>query len=312
VFEETNIRGIDRLDEDGVEVSTTDRIWSARILLDCSGHSTLVGRHLGTRRNFDNSHLQKVAYFEHFENVERLAGAETGHPTIIMCSEGWFWLIGLSDTKTSVGFVTRPQLVKQLDVAPDRLLQWAIRRCPVVRHRMRNASGPTTNRVLSDFSYTCRPHAGPGYLLVGDAGCFLDPIFSTGVTLAMMSGREAAKTAIDILKHNANPQRARQAYCRFVQGSTAVFWRLIRDYYRHGFRELFMEGRGPLQLHRAVISALAGQVFPRPVWELRWRLMLFHLLVRLQRYYPVVPRRPQFSLVDQPDAIPAAKPAVES
>jgi flavin-dependent dehydrogenase len=315
IFQDTAIRSIDRLDEDCVQVSTADRQWSARILLDCSGHGTLVGRHLGTRRNFDDPHLQKVAYFEHYENVERLPGADSGHPTLIMSAEGWFWLIGLNETKTSVGFVTRPQLAKQLDVAPDRLLQWAIRRCPVVRHRMRNAVGPSTNQVLADFSYTCRPLAGPGYLLVGDAGCFLDPIFSTGVTLAMMSGREAAQTAIRILRHTASPRRARRAYRQFVQGSTAIFWRLIRDYYRQGFRELFMEGQGPLQVHKAVISALAGQVFPRPVWALRWRLHVFHLLVRVQQYLPIVPRRAEFSLLDEveSDATPAmTTPMVEA
>ena len=121
-------------------------------------------------------------------------------------------------------------------VPPDRLLQWAIRRCPVVRQRMRNAVGPATNLVLSDFSYTCAPFAGPGYLLVGDAACFLDPIFSTGVTLAMMSGRQAARTAVNILSGKVSAARARRAYCRYVGGSTAIFWRLIRDYYQNGIK----------------------------------------------------------------------------
>jgi hypothetical protein len=175
---------------------------------------------------------------------------------------------------------------------------------------MRDASGPATNDVLSDFSYTCAPHAGPGYLLVGDAGSFLDPIFSTGVTLAMVGGQEAARRTLDVLEGRAAPQAARRAYCRFVEGSTAVFWRLIRGYYRHSFRELFMNGSGPANLRGAVISALAGQVFPRPPWALRWRLRLFELSVALQPYLPLVPRRPKFSLLDEaPMEIGAAEPA---
>ncbi len=215
-----------------------------------------------------------------------------------MCREGWFWLIGISERKTSVGFVTRPQFVKQIQAPPDRLLRWAIERCPVVRHRMRNSMGPNTNEVLSDFSYTCAPHAGPGYFLVGDAGCFLDPIFSTGVTLAMMGGREAVRHSIDILTGRAPAAAAARAYCRFVEGSTNVFWRLIRNYYRHAFRELFMNGQGPLRVHKAVISILAGEVFPKPPWALRWRLRFFELCVGLQRFVPLCPRRPEYSLVD--------------
>jgi hypothetical protein len=72
---------------------------------------------------------------------------------------------------------------------------------------------------------------------------------------------------------------------------------LIRQFYRHSFRELFLNGTGPVQMHKAVISVLAGQVFPRPVWCLRWRLRLFELCVRLNQYLPLVPRRRRFSLL---------------
>jgi flavin-dependent dehydrogenase len=297
VFEQTAVNQILRLEDEGVEVATDGGKLSGRILLDCSGHGTVVGRHLKTRRGFDDPQLQKVAYFQHFENVERLPGIATGHPTIIMCTEGWFWLIGLSGSKTSVGFVTRPEFVKTIHVSADRLLQWAIARCPVVRDRMRKAEGPQTNMILSDFSYTCRPHAGPGYFLVGDAGCFLDPIFSTGVTLAMMGAQQAALRAIDILESRTSRAAARRSYCRFVEGSTGIFWRLIRNYYRHSFRELFMNGRGPLHVHNAVISILAGQVFPKPAWALRWRLHFFELCMRLQSFIALVPRREPCSLV---------------
>ena len=96
------------------------------------------------------------------------------------------------------------------------------------------------------------------------------------------------------------PDAARRAYCHYVEGSTAIFWGLIRNYYLHSFRELFMNGRGPFQVHNAVISILAGQVFPRPVWKLRWRLWFFNLCVRLQQFLPLVPRRAEFSLLGEP------------
>jgi flavin-dependent dehydrogenase len=304
IREETSVMEIVRLDSNGVEVSLGEQRLSGRMLLDASGHSTLVGRYRGTRRNFENPELQKVAYFEHFQKVERLPGMATGHPSIVMTKEGWFWLIGLDATKTSVGFVTRPEFVRTLNVPPNRVLAWAIARCPVVRHRMRDATGPIENRILSDFSYTCAPHAGPGFFMIGDAGCFLDPIFSTGVTLAMMGAVEAAKQTIAVLKGETNSETASRAYQRFVSGSTSVFWGLIKSYYNHSFRELFMNGQGPLQVHNAVISILAGQVFPKPPWALRWRLWFFHLCVQLQKFVPLCPRRRVFSLVETAAELP--------
>jgi len=309
VFEETAVKRIVRLGSDGSEVETSECNFTGRIVLDASGHGTVVGRHLGIRRGFDDPHLQKVAYFQHFENVERLPGDAEGHPTLLMCREGWFWVIALNATKTSVGFVTRPSFVRELDVPPDALLQWGIARCPMLRHRMRSAVGPATNYVLADFSYRCRPFAGPGYFLVGDAACFLDPVFSTGVTLAMMSGREAATHAIGILRGDAQPALAAKAYCRLLEGSTAVFWRLIRGYYKHAFRELFMTARGPLRVHSAVISILAGEVFPKPAWALRWRLRYFELCVWLQTHFALAPHTPEFSLrAETPAPLVLAEP----
>jgi flavin-dependent dehydrogenase len=309
VLEDTAVRQILRLEEGEVEILTQDeRLLRGRILLDCSGQATVVGRHLGTRRGFaDEPDMQKVAYFQHFENVERLTGEAAGHPSILMAREGWLWIIGLNGTKTSVGFVTRPTFTRELGVPADRLLQWAVARCPVVRHRMRDATGPARNQVAADFSYRCRPVAGPGYFLVGDAASFLDPIFSAGVTLAMMGAQEAARHVVEIFRHGKRAAAARREYARFVEESGSPFWKLNRDYYRHSFRELFMNGVGPLQVHGAIISILAGQVFPRPVWALRWRLWFYQLCVRAQPYVALVPRRPEFSLMSEaPAPIPLA------
>ena len=301
VHEATAVRSIDRLAEQDVAVTTGDgRRFGGRVLIDASGHGCVVGRHLGTCRAVGEASMRKVAYFQHFEGVERPAGAASGHPCIVMTDEGWFWLIGISPERTSVGFVTRPGLAREAGAAPTAMLEWAIDRCPFVRNRMRSATGAAGNRVLADFSYTCAPFAGPGYFLVGDAGAFLDPIFSTGVTLAMMGGRSAADAADAALRGRSTWRSARRRHTRFVRGSSGIFWRLIRGFYTHGFRELLMNGTGPLGVHRAIISVLAGQVFPRPAWRLRWRLALFHGFVALQKHLPLVRRRAVFRLMDQP------------
>ncbi len=304
VRQDAPVERVVRLSDGDVAVMAGGKEITGRYILDASGHGTVIGKHLGTRKNISDEQLKKVAYFAHFENVQRLAGDEAGHPGIVLTKEGWFWLIGVTDQKTSVGFVTWPHFARTINVPPNRLLQWAIARCPVVRQRMQNATGPTTNEVLADFSYKCKPYAGPGYFLIGDAAAFLDPIFSTGVTLAMTSAVEASRKIVAVLKGQLSPHKAQRQYAKFVHDSTYVFWRLIRGSYKHSFRELFLNGSGPLQMHSAVISILAGNVFPKPIFELRWRMRVFELCVFLNQYLPLVPRRKEFSLVSQADTEP--------
>ncbi len=305
------VKSIDKLTHDHVIVTAQGTDGPAQVegrcLLDASGHGTLVGRTLNLRKNFEEPELQKVAYFQHFEGVWHRDADERGHPCIIMCEEGWFWIIALNDRKTSVGFVTRPSYAKTINVPPQRILAWAIARCPVLRDRMRDARGSQTNEVLADFSYRCRPYAGDGYFLLGDAACFLDPIFSTGVTLAMMSAHHAANLALAMLRGQISPAQASARHIKFVESSTKPFWRLIRNYYRHSFRELFMNGQGPLNMHGAVISILAGQVFPKPAWSLRWRYRAFEACVALQEHVSLVPRQDRCRLVEQDakDFVPA-------
>lgn len=298
VRENAAVRKILRLADGDVCVEAGEEEIAARHLIDASGQATIVARHLGTRKASDDPCLQKIAYFEHFENVQRAPGTAGGHPFLAMCEEGWFWLIPLDDRRTSVGLVLDASVARSLDVPPNQILAWGIQRCPAVQQRMCGASGPATNQVTADFSYTCRPYAGPGYFLVGDSAAFLDPIFSTGVTLAMLAAEEASARLIDLLHGRTNPDRARRRYIRFVDGSTGIFFKLIRQYYDHSFRELFLEAEGPLQVHRAVLSILAGQVFPRPAFALRWRLGLFYALQWWNRHFHIVPRRNRFSLLN--------------
>ncbi|HSF41032.1 MAG TPA: hypothetical protein VLT87_14645, partial [Thermoanaerobaculia bacterium] len=132
------------------------------------------------------------------------------------------------------------------------------------------------------------------------AATFIDPIFSTGVCLGMMSGAQAGEGIAAILRQGADPARVRRDYIRYVEEGSAPFFRLVEGYYDHSFRELFLEGQGPFQVHRAVLAVLAGNVFPRPSFGLRWRLQYFHFLVRWHRRFPLTPRKEPFSLLAGP------------
>jgi flavin-dependent dehydrogenase len=305
IFERTAVKRIDKLEQGDVSLETTAGQINARLLIDASGQSTLVGRHRGTRRTLPD--LCRVAYFQHFEHVDRREGRIGGHPIIVMCEEGWFWMIPLDATRTSIGLVMRHDIGKSTGVPADRMLQWGIERSPFLRSRMTHARGPEENHVCADFSYTCAPYAGPGYFLVGDAATFIDPIFSTGVCMGMMSAVKAADAAAAALAAPGAAARLQDDYARYVTSSSSVFFGLVRRYYRHGFREMFLHGKGPLKVHKAILALLAGHVFPAPVFSLRWRLMVFEALLRVHSRRPLVPRRERFSLVE---AKPTRAPSV--
>lgn len=296
VREGVRVEAIERLAHHDVAVRVGGEVVRAKWLLDASGQATVVAKHLGTKRGIPS--LRNTAFFGHFTGVERLRGDEEGYPTIVMFDEGWFWIIPINDTVTSCGLVMHQDAVKRAGVPSRQMLRWAVERCPLVARRMRDATFPETSHCVSDYSYRCEPYAGPGFFLVGDAATFVDPIFSTGVALGMASGIEAAKLIGAIDTGTLTPQAAQKRYIRFVKGSTKLLFELVHNYYDHSFRELMMNGTGPAQMHRAVISLLAGHVFPRPAWRLAWRLRLMQFNARLQRYVSLVPRHATYSLFD--------------
>jgi flavin-dependent dehydrogenase len=303
VAEGTAFKKILRLEEGHAEIATdAGETLTARVLVDATGQSTVLGKHLGLRKTLPD--LKKVAYFGHFENVKRRPGDEGGYIVIVMTDEGWFWVIPLNETKTSIGLVMGMDRAKSLGIPPDQILAWGISRCPTMRERTADAVFPAETHVIADFSYRCKPYAGPGYFMVGDAAAFVDPIFSTGVCMGMMTGTEAARGIISMLRGQEDPERVRRRYIRLIDESTGIFFRLIRMYYHHSFRELFLNGQGPLEVHRAAMSILAGHVYPRPAFALRWRFRFLDLCMRLNRYIPLVPRRERFSLVAGEDGQP--------
>jgi flavin-dependent dehydrogenase len=308
VIEERSVREVRRLEDGDVSVLTDGgEELSARWLVDASGQATVVGRHLGTRRVLP--HLKKAAYFGHFEGVWRRPGSEGGYITIVICEEGWFWIIPLDERRTSIGLVMDAEAARRTGVPADQRLAWGIARCPHLLERTAGAVFPETNHVAADFSYRCEPYAGPGYFLAGDAATFVDPIFSTGVCLGMMSGAKAARGIVAMTRHGASPERVRREYVRYVAGSSAPFFRLVEQYYDQSFRELFLSGSGPLRVHQAVLAVLAGNVFPRPPFSVRWRLRLFELIAWLNRHISLAPRRERFSLFAEGELATDGEPA---
>lgn len=308
VRQDLTVKKIVRLADGDVEIVAGDETVRGKYLLDASGQGTVLGRHLGTRKGFD--HHRKVAYFGHFENVQRLSGDEEGYPTVVICEEGWFWMIPIDPRRVSIGFVMDADVSKRVNLPAAQMLAWAVARCPLVRRRTANAKFPAQAHTVADFSYDCAPYAGPGYFLVGDAAFFLDPIFSTGACLAMMGGAKCAEGVDGLIRGTVRHDKFRREYSRFIKGSSNAFFELVNLFYVHSFRELFLHGVGPANIRGAVISLLAGHVFPRPSWSIRWRMAFFRWVIKAQKHFELAPRREPFSLQAQkPDAVSDVKAA---
>jgi hypothetical protein len=111
------------------------------------------------------------------------------------------------------------------------------------------------------------------------------------LTIEMLTGRAASG------RRARSPRRIRREYCQFVARTSSPFLRIVRLFYRHSFRELFLHGHGPFRVRNASISILAGYVFPRPCWALRWRLWMLEQMTRVNQHVQLVPRRERFSLL---------------
>jgi flavin-dependent dehydrogenase len=123
---------------------------------------------------------------------------------------------------------------------------------------------------------------------VGDAAGFMDPIFSAGVFLAMWSGKIAAETVDLSLKEGKPSPRLFASYEKRVRKGLMFYWQVVENYYTTPFMELFLQPRHHHDLPSAVNAVLAGEL--EGGWRLRWRLKYFFLLVKLQKYLPLVPR----------------------
>jgi flavin-dependent dehydrogenase len=143
-------------------------------------------------------------------------------------------------------------------------------------------------QTTSDFSYSNRRLVGPRLARVGDAAGFMDPIFSAGVFLAMWSGFLAAELMQEGLEQGTDARSLLGSYERRVRRAMRFYWHMIEAYYTQPFMELFLQPREWLDLPGAVNDVLAGNLEPR--WSIRWRLQVFYTLVRIQKYWPVVPR----------------------
>ena len=279
-------------------------IFNARYLLDCSGRQTILGGKLQLKQNYE--HLQKFSLFAHYDNVDRLPGKDATLIRMVRGLDRWFWLIPLTDTRTSVGVVMDTKTFRAAKLSPESALERFIAEQPLMTERMRNAVRVTPVYSAGDYSYRNRKLFGDRWLLVGDAAGFIDPVFSSGVFLAIMSAEKAADTLDAVLRGECKRERAFKKYARHVNRIMDIYLAFVTAWYRRAkeFIEIFLSPGETMQIAAAVNAVLAGN--EGKSFAIRWRMWMFYFFVFVQRYLPISPR---LSLIPKTTGQPAAQPA---
>jgi flavin-dependent dehydrogenase len=243
----------------------------ARFLVDASGRDTLLASRFGIK--YRNRKHNSAAMFGHFTGAHRLSGKAEGNITVFWFDHGWFWFIPLADGTTSVGAVCWPYYLKLRKTDQTTFFKDTIALCPALAERLKDAelTGPVTG--TGNFSYQAERMAGPGYIMLGDAFAFIDPVFSTGVYLAMNSAFKGAEAVDLCLREPARQVVVLKRFEKEIQQGIGTFSWYIYRVTTPALRNLFMGPRNVFRVEEALLSLLAGDVFrPSPI---KSRLRIF-------------------------------------
>lgn len=277
----------DSLAEIRMENGRTYRV-QAHYVLDASGRDAFLASRKKLKRK--NTEHQSAAVFGHFQGAICRPGKDAGNISIYNFEHGWMWMIPLPEGVMSVGAVCRPEYLKRRQGNTRDFFYETLKLNPGVWARLSRASliGGEV-RVTGNYSYDAATIGGPGWMLVGDAFAFLDPVFSSGVYLAM-SGAERAAQVINIAlrepAHEAQEQRRLEKRMRVGMRRFAFF---IYRFNSPVMQKIFRNPHNILRVEQGIISMLAGDLFDSPsIW---WRLQIFRFiyawtaLCNLRRWY---------------------------
>jgi len=240
--------------EDGLE-----QTWQTKFVVDASGRDTLLAKQLGTKQR-DKRH-NSAAIYGHFSDAIRLEGKAEGNISMFWFEHGWFWFIPLSDGTTSVGAVCWPYYMQSRRMDPEKFFFDTIKLSPALQMRLRDAKLVSSVMATGNYSYEAGRASGRNYLMLGDAFAFVDPVFSTGVFLAMHSAFVGADTVGMCLE---NPRRAASALNAFdaaMRRGPKIFSWFIHRLTMPAMRYLFMNPSNKFGMQSAVLSMLAGDIF---------------------------------------------------
>jgi flavin-dependent dehydrogenase len=274
-------------DRDSVTVRTENGLLRSRYLIDCSGRNSLIGTRFKLRRNYTD--LRKFSLYAHFEEVDREPGIDGTLTKMIRGRDRWIWVIPITAKKTSIGVVLDAQTFKRMKLAPEDAFGRILEENPKVNELMSRARRVTEVYATGDFSFRNKRFTGDRWVLAGDAAGFIDPVWSSGVFIATLSGEKAADMLDRVLRR---PERKAAEFARYerqVGKVMDIYLKFVTSWYTHEFAEVFFHPQELFQLVPAVNTVLAGTENQLP--EVRWRLWIFHLLVFLQKKFSVIAPR---------------------
>jgi len=303
VREETEVKRIavtaDRVKIDIETSAGANETIEARYLLDCSGRQTVLGNFYNLKKTYD--HLQKFSVFAHYENVDRPEGIDGTLIRMVRGLDRWFWMIPLTQTRMSVGVVMDTATFRAMKLSPEAALERCIGEQPMVLERMTRAERVSPVYSAGDFSYRNTKFCGDRWLLAGDAAAFIDPVFSSGVFLAITSAEKAADTLDEVLRSESRRRRLFKNYSSCVNRIMDIYLTIVNSWYRRGkeFIEVFLNPTETMQITAAVNAVLAGN--EGKSFQIKWRMWLFYFFVTVQRFLPLSPR---LSLVPKKETSP--------
>ena len=276
--QQLRVTGVEALDGGGSLVTAQGpdgpRHWRTRYVVDASGRDTFLGNRRRIKRK--NMRHQSAALFSHFTGVERREGIDAGNVSIYRHAHGWIWMIPLPDGVTSVGAVCYPDYMKTRRGDSEGFLMRTLGTVPEVARRMAGATRCADVHATGNYAYGCSEMAGPGWVLVGDAYEFVDPMFSSGVYLAMHGAEQAAAMVDAVLREPAREAALQRRLRRHIDAGTREFKWFIYRFTSPAMRHLFANPKNIFQVEDAVVAMLAGDVFDNP--RVRRRLRVFRAL----------------------------------
>jgi 1H-pyrrole-2-carbonyl-[peptidyl-carrier protein] chlorinase len=231
-----------------------------RTVVDASGRATLLGRQLRLKR--PDAHFDQFAVGGWFEGVDRGPAPESDflHIYFLPIGRGWGWQIPLGPTVTSMGVVAEKEVFRTSKRRLDEYFAERVASSPGLARAMRGSRLVQGLNPEGDYSYVMERFAGPGWFLIGDAARFVDPIFSSGVSVAFASARFTA-AALAAIRDGADEDEQIAAYESTLRAGTEIWYEFIRMYYK--LQVLFTRFIAPRRYRSQLIQLLQGEVYDR-------------------------------------------------
>jgi FAD-dependent halogenase len=230
IDDEERVHGVSYRDADG----NIGQIL-AKYVVDASGNQSRIYKNVGGSRKYSDF-FRSIALYGYFEDGKRLPPPNSGNILSAAFESGWFWYIPLTERLTSVGAVVRREMAEKVQGDPEHALMSLIEACPMIKEYLKDAKRVTTGqygriRTRKDYSYHNTKFWRPGMALIGDAACFVDPVFSTGVHLATYSALLLARSINSVLANIIDENSAFREFERRYQREYSAFYEYLMCFY---------------------------------------------------------------------------------